>query len=253
MAKITLTNLTDNNLSLDIAVTGQDEAVRVSLVPGGSDDIGDKITMDDLNKSQDVKSLVASGYLSVKSDAEASDIEEELKRTVSVMLGAPVVADPDRVVTAVQIADGAQSINDQPDTPRNITMQLTDADDSVTADVVVTGLDPVGRVVTETMSPDGAGGGKTLTGTKIFAEVTSVVVSNTAGSAAGDELIVGVGDVIGLPTDISETSAVKHTYLGGTRVTPDAVATGVSQSGVDVNSATYDGSKLLHVIYNTGE
>lgn len=253
MAQVTLTNLTQSNLSLDISVPGQDEAVRVSLTPGGSEDVGDQITMDDLNKSQQVKDLVAAGRLSVKSDAEAGDIEEELKRTVSVMLGAPVVADVDRVVSAVQIADGAQVLAAQPDVPRNLTMTLTDADDSVTADVVATGLDPAGRVVTETMSPDGAGGGKTLTGTKIFAEVTSVVVSNTAGSAAGDNLEVGVGDVIGLPTDISETSAVKHAYLGGTKLTPDAVATGVSTSGVDANSGTYDGSKLLHVIYNTGE
>lgn len=253
MAQITLTNLAAGSLSIDITVPGQDEAVRVSLPRGGSTDIGDQITMDDLNKSQVVKDLVADGNLSIKSDAEASDIEEELKRNVSVLLGTPVVADVDRIVTVIQIADGAQSLAAQPDVPRNITMTLTDADDSVTADIVATGLDPAGRIVTETMSPDGAGGGKTLVGTKIFASVTSVVVSNTAGSAAGDNLEIGVGDLIGLPTDIDAAAAVKHAYLGGVRATPDAVATGISTSGVDLNGATYDGSKLMQVFYNVGE
>lgn len=252
MAKVNVTNLTSGDLSLDLNVPGQDEAVRANIPRGGTVDIGDQATMDDLNKSSVFKQLIADGKISVQSLAESDDVKENLQLIRRVYLGQPVVADDDRIVTAVQIADGAQTVAAQPDTPRNITMQLTDANDSVTADVVATGVDPCGRTVTETMSPDGAGGGKTLTGTKIFASVTSVVVSNTAGSAVGDDLIVGVGDVIGLPTDIQSADAVIHTFLGAVPVTPDAVAVGESTSGVDANGATYDGSKVMEVIYNVG-
>ncbi len=253
MATITVTNLTASNLSMDISVPGQDEAVRLSLAPSGSEDIGDRISMDDLNKSESVKTLLAAGRISIKSDAEADDVEEELKRTSLAVLGAPILADVDRIVVSVQITDGALTIAAQPDTPRNITMTLTDADDSVTSVVTALGLDPAGRAVSEVMRPDGAGGGKTLVGTKIFASITSVTPSDTVGSTGADVIVVGVGDVIGLPSDIDAAAAVKHTYLGAVLVTPDAVAVGLSSSGVDANGGTYDGSKLLRVLYNLGE
>ncbi len=121
--------------------------------------------------------------------------------------------------------------------------------------MTITGLDPAGRVVVETMAPDAAGGGKTLTGTKIFASITSQVISDTGGTVDGgtDQLVIGVGNVIGLPSDIVATTAVKHVYLGGVHLTADAIAIGASLSGVDANGGTYDGAKLMHVLYNTGE
>lgn len=251
MAQVLITNLGSDPLSFDITVG--DVTVRDTIPGGGYIDVGDRIAVDDLNQSEVVKDLIAANKISITSEAEPDDIAAEVILNVSTYLGTPVVADPDRIVAAIQIADGAQILAAQPDVPRNLTMTLTDADDSVTATIVATGVDPSGRTVTETMQPDGAGGGKTLVGTKIFASVTSVVVSNTVGSAPGDNLEVGIGDVIGLPSDISNVTAVKYTSLGGVPVTPDAVATGVSTSGVDVNGATYDGAKVMQVFYNTGE
>lgn len=252
MAKINITNVSGGRLSLDFNVPGQDEAVRLVLDVGETKDIGSEASMDDLNKSPEFKAAIAANRITVQSLADSDDVKENLQLIRRVYMGQPVVADVDRIVTAIQIADGAQSIAAQPDTPRNLTAVLTDADDSVTADVVITGLDPCGRVVTDTMSPDGAGGGKTLTTTNIYSTVTSVVVSNTAGSAAGDNLEVGIGDVIGLPTDIQAAAAVLETRLGAVPVTPDAVAVGTSSSGVDANGATYDGSKVMEVVYNVG-
>ncbi|UCG53368.1 MAG: hypothetical protein JSW58_07395 [Candidatus Latescibacterota bacterium] len=169
----------------------------------------------------------------------------------SIYLGSPIALDDNRIVTSVDWADGSLSIAAQPDVPRNITVALTDADDSVTGLLTITGKDAAGRTVSETMQPDGAGGGKTLTGTKIFAQVDSAVITDTAGATGGvDQLIIGVGNVIGLPFDIGAEAAVIHAYLGGTKVTPDAVATGVYTSGVDASGGTYDGSKVLQVFAN---
>lgn len=252
MAQVNITNLdAANPFALDVTVG--DKTVRRTIPIGGTVDVGDEITMDELNQSDTFKQLITDGKISVASEVESGDVAVEAAVTSSVVLGTPVVADVDRIVTAVQIADGAQTIAAQPDVPRNITMTLTDANDSVTATIVATGTDPAGNTVTETMEPDGAGGGKSLTGTKIFAWIDNVTVSNTAGSAAGDNLEVGVGNVIGLPTDIDAATAVKHTYLGGVRQASPTVAVGASMSGVDASGGTYDGSKLMHVIYNTGE
>lgn len=182
------------------------------------------------------------------SDAQVARLDRVIQGVSQLFLGQPIDADNDRIVTAVQIADGAQIIAAQPDVPRNVTATLTDADDSVSGLLTIYGKDPQGRPVVETMAPDGAGGGKTLTGTKIFAQVDAAICSSISGSAVGDNLIIGVGDLIGLPNDINEEEEVLHVYLGGAKITADAIAIGESTSGIDANGSTYDGSKLMFAI-----
>ena len=176
--------------------------------------------------------------------AEAATVAKIETGTNSVFMGMPALADVDRIVTSVAFTDGALIIAAQPDVPRNLTATLTDGDSSVTGVLTITGTDPKGRTVTEVMSPT-AGVGLTLTGTKIFASVTSCVVSGCTGETGADVVVIGIGNVIGLPWDIDNAAAVQHTYLGGTRLTP-TVATGTSTSGVDASAGTYDGAAWLH-------
>jgi hypothetical protein len=169
-------------------------------------------------------------------------------------LGAPVVADTDRIVVAVDIADGAQVIAAQPDVPRNLTATLADANDSVTAaTLTIQGITPQGETVTETVTLAQLKAG--WTGAKIYAVVSSVTVAGVAGTvdADTDQLVVGVGNVIGLAAPIQEPAAVKHVFLGGARVASPTIAIGDSTSGVDVSGSTYDGSKELVVFYNPME
>lgn len=176
----------------------------------------------------------------------------QLKGNVSsVFMGAPALADPNLIVTTIDWADGVQVIAAQPEVPRNLTATLTDANNSLTGKMTIRGVDPQGRAVEETMSPDGAGGGKTLVGTKIFARVDSIYMTDTAGAAGGDAIVVGTGEVIGLPMDITVAAEVKHAYVDGARVTPDAVAVGESTSGINATSATYDGAKLMYAFVQT--
>jgi len=169
-----------------------------------------------------------------------------------VALGAPVVADTDQVVESVQWGDGTLTIAAQPDVPRNVTATLTDVDNSVSGLLTVNGTDIAGRVISETMAPDGAGNGKTLTGTKVFKTVTSVVISGTAGAGAGDNLVVGVGNVIGVPVDLANVAEVVSVRLGGVLVGSPTKATGVSTSGIDTSASTYNGSKVLDAIIQMG-
>jgi hypothetical protein len=178
---------------------------------------------------------------------EASLATKFQKGIQSLFMGAPIALDDDRIVTSVDWADGSLTVAAQPDVPRNITAVLTDADTSVTGLLTITGTDIRGRTITETMQPDGAGAGKTLTGTKIFAKVTSAVISGTAGAEAGVDLIkIGVGNVIGTPNDLDSDATVHHVYLGGVRQASPTVVTGVSTSGINASAGTYNGSKMLH-------
>ena len=180
---------------------------------------------------------------------ESIEVAKMYEARVNVLLGMPVVLDDNRIVTVVDWADSTLTIAAQPDVPRNLTVALTDANDSVTGLLTITGKDYKGRVIGESMQPLGDGNGKTLLGTKIFAEVTSCVITGTAGALGGtDQLIIGVGDVIGVPYDLLHANAVAFCWLGATKVTPDAVAIGESTSGIDANGGTYDGAKWLIAI-----
>jgi len=186
------------------------------------------------------------------SEREEARIAKVIGGANSVFLGAPILADVDRIVTTVLIADGAMAIAAQPDCPRNLTAVLTDADDSVTSVVTMRGRDIQGRPVVEVMEI-ALGVGKSFVGTKIFAKVDSIVVSGTSGAdaPATDMITVGVGDVIGLPNDIENAGEVLHVYVNGTKNTPDAIATGEGTSGINSTSATYDGAKLMYAMVKT--
>ena len=167
-------------------------------------------------------------------------------------LGAPVLADADRIVTTVDWDDGTLSIAAQPDVPRNITATLTDADNSTSGLVTITGTDIAGRVVTEAMAPNGAGGGKTLVGTKIFKTITSVVITESTGSGDDDELVVGVGNVIGVPVDLADDAEIVAAHFGGVLLVTPTVVTGVSTSGINASASVYNGVKVLDAVIQMG-
>ena len=168
-----------------------------------------------------------------------------------VFLGQPVVADVDRIVVSRDWPSGAESatIAAQPDVPRNLTFALTDADNSCTGTITITGLDVHGRAVTETVTV--GGGTKTLTGTKIFRSVTSVgVATGAGGTPSTDVYVVGVGNLIGLPFDLPSIAAVKLVKMGTATITlsSSTVKVGTSISAVDGSGSTYDGAKILSAV-----
>lgn len=179
---------------------------------------------------------------------EALLIDRSVVGVIDAYLCAPVLADADLISVAADWADGACAIAAQPDVPRNLTALLVDANASIlTGTLTITGIDWAGRTVQEVMTV-AAGVGLAFTGTKIFARVDTAVITNTTGvvNAGADQLVIGVGNVIGLPVDIDLAAEVIHVWMGGARVTPDAVATGVSTSGVNCVTVVYDGIKIIH-------
>lgn len=182
------------------------------------------------------------GRLPTPSEEETLDILTA--GCIPAYMGAPIAVDDDRIVVSADWADGALTVAAQPDVPRNLTAVLTDANASITAGLLtLTGLDAQGRVVSEVMDITA---GLSWVGTKIFAKVTSAVISGTAGTpAAGTDVVkVGVGNVIGTCVDLVKATEVVHCYLG-TLVTPTAIAVGESKSGINASGSTYNGTKVL--------
>lgn len=177
--------------------------------------------------------------------AEEEAIEALTRGCIPAFMGAPIDADDDRIVVSEDWDDGGLTIAAQPDVPRNLTVDVTDADTSITGGILtISGKDPQGRSISEVMD---ISEGLSWVGEKVFAQVDSAVISGTTGTPAPgtDVVIVGVGDLIGTCVDLEVESEVVHVYLGAAKVTPDAIATGQSTSGIDVNGATYDGSKVM--------
>ena len=176
---------------------------------------------------------------------EASLLSKSQGGIQSVFMGAPILADVDRIVTSQDWEDIALTIAAQPDVPRNVTATLTDANDSVSGVLTIVGTDIRGRTITEVMTV-ALGVGKAFVGTKIFASITSATITGSSGELNGTDVVtVGVGNVIGTAMDLDSTAVVRCAYLGGTKLTP-TLTTGESTSGLDASAGTYDGSKMLH-------
>lgn len=170
-------------------------------------------------------------------------------------LGSPIVATTNRYVVSVNLTNIAFTLTaNLPDCPRNVTIQVVDTTPSINAGTItVIGLDVAGNVTTEVFTfgstPQASW---TFTGTLMHAALTSVTAAGVSvlGGAGDETITVGCGTVIGLPNPIKAASAVKHVWLGNTKVAAPVIAVGPQSSGVDASAAGYLVSKPLQVLYN---
>jgi len=101
-----------------------------------------------------------------------------------------IVADEDMSSFA---AGSACTIDGQPDVPRPLVVNLTDADDSITGMTIdIVGTDENDIALAETFSYI-KGDSKTITGKKYFKNVYSVTAAQIAGVGASDILDIGYG------------------------------------------------------------
>lgn len=152
-----------------------------------------------------------------------------LSKVLLIALGSPLVADPNFICES-QANGEAKTLtltNTVLDVPRIVTV---DADDVGTAVLTITGKDEYGEVMVEEITMDGT---TEVPGLKAFKTITSVT---TNASSTGD-IIVGFGDVLGLPYRVDEngflmayadgaldltTSAVLGTLVAAVTATPTA-------------------------------
>ena len=132
-----------------------------------------------------------------------------------------------------------------PPCARNITATTSGTNTDVAAvQVIVTGTNIAGEVITETLPAFTVNTNGTVTGSKAFYTVTSYVVPAMDGT--GCSVSIGFGDKLGLPAKFSR-SPVLRTFLGntleGTAATVAVSSSAYEGNTVDLNSAL-DGSTV---------
>lgn len=151
--------------------------------------------------------------------------------------------------TSASVITTVTSFSAQPDFARKITVTPGGTTADVpTGDVVITGTDIRGNVITDTLT-FAANDSAAQTSVKAFKTVTSVVFPVQDGASA--TYGIGISDALGLDRCMSE-AAVIDVYQNGTRETTAATVTydasDVSKNTVDPNTAL-DGTKDFTVIY----
>lgn len=164
-------------------------------------------------------------------------------------LGAPVVADDDRITVSVDMKVGSYTLAAQPDVARNITVTTTAVGTADTqGTITITGTNINGKVITEVITPVA---GTTVAGLKAFKTVTSAVGAGwviDAVEGTKDTIKIGVGTVIGLPIVI-QTGDCLLSVLGVAYVVPTVVVNAlVENCTLDSSSGTYNGSKALYAV-----
>ncbi|MDY7023339.1 MAG: hypothetical protein SWJ54_18645 [Cyanobacteriota bacterium] len=92
-------------------------------------------------------------------------------------------------------------------TARNISVNVTHSSSIVAVDVLVTGTDVYGSVLSELISVTATGTDKTVAGKKAFKTVTSIDITSDSDSTS-NTVNVGTGTVIGFPVATREVNDV---------------------------------------------
>ncbi len=127
--------------------------------------------------------------------------------------------------------------------PQNITAGITDPDNyrvvsitgnqgSVTGDVVVNGTDWAGNVILDTIASSGA---STVDGVVAFKTVTSIDLPVL--DTAGDEISVGVVDILGLTRPVAASG--------------DVIYVGIAADAVNASTFSYEAASSVDTTNNT--
>jgi hypothetical protein len=180
---------------------------------------------------------------------EGGTIEPGVESHVfSTLLGSPAVASTTAVHAAVTDNAALQTITSaitNPDVARNITATAGGTGANITAvQVIVTGTDQYGAVLTETLPAFTAATPGTVSGAKAFKTVTSIAIPAN-GTAVTTS--IGKGSILGLKRRLSRNS-VLNAFLNGVKEstfpTVTFNATAISGNTVLLNS-TLNGTPVI--------
>lgn len=168
------------------------------------------------------------------------------------LIAAPVAVDTDGIVDGAETTTGAEAeplvittFLAQPDVARNITVTVaaTTAGDVAAGDIVVTGTDLSGAVISENFAIT-ADTPATVTGNLAFKTITSVTVPVQDGASVTVD--VGWGKKFGLPYKLSTNALVLLKLFDGTADTGTVTASASSLSAnVLALNGTPNGTKNI--------
>lgn len=146
----------------------------------------------------------------------------------------------------VSLGAGAMATIVQPDVPRNIVINFTDANASISAfQVDVVGVAPDGTATAEQFV---FAGGLDQVGSVIHARITSVTLTSVTGQGAGDMLDIGYGSKLGVPVPFGSTGlSIRKLVFDNTQEA--ASATDTTNNSFTCTSSL-DGTKAVEVWFS---
>jgi len=129
----------------------------------------------------------------------------------------------------------------------NITVAATtDTGADTPGSILFTGLDIEGKIITENIIP---AQGSTVQGVKAFAKVTSMLQSGWVLVGGNDTIVIGFGEVLGLPDYIAAAADVLMAAFTTGLINTPTVVVGAQLCNNTIVVPTGDGSKVLRVLY----
>ncbi len=130
-----------------------------------------------------------------------------------------------------------------PDVPRLLVVKGNQA--SVTGNVVITGTNINDVAITETIASNGT---SAVASTKAFKTVSSIVIP--ARGAANDAISIGTSAKVGMPSVLENAKQFQYATFDGSDDAGTMTAGTTVETSVYAAAGTFDGVKLLKVIYS---
>lgn len=131
---------------------------------------------------------------------------------------------------------------------RAVIITVTHASAVVAMSGVITGLNAMGKVITEAWSVTAGGTSKTYTTLKTFTQVTSIT-ETVAANASANTITAGTTNVFGLSAPVAVASAIKEVAAGVVVTTGTLVASSAGTNGTYSPATAPDGTKTYSVWY----
>jgi hypothetical protein len=165
-----------------------------------------------------------------------------------ISLGSPAAADTNYIVESSTITDAATTALTLAHTtlavPRSITAVGAAGSDAI---LNIVGTDVYGNVLTESLTLDGVTAQETA---QAFKTITSITPDGGAG-LGGTEVIVGMGNKLGLPVKLTARHNLLHAFLGavedggGTTVVVGSTDAGADDRGTIAFTSSLDGTEVV--------
>jgi len=176
----------------------------------------------------------------------------EVDRFLKTFVATPAAAVANRYFASAAMHNGAYAVTNGGLPGDGLAHNVTCAETAVDAEdtngkLVIVGKDVNGNTISEEIVPNA---GETVQGVKAFKEVVSITgVGWVQGGTGPDTIVIGFGDVIGLPDFIREAADVFLAAMGTALINAPTVTVGAELCRNTVLATGANGTNKLRVIY----
>lgn len=206
--------------------------------------------IEDLNMSMEAARAVAlgttlneliNGSMSVVPSAGTTETLSAISYSI-----APAVGTATATHAAVTLGAAEQTVTTaitNPDFPRIVTIKGNAS--GIAGDVVITGTDMVGNVISDTIALNAA---TEVVGVKAFKTVTSILLPAKT-NASGDTVSIGRGDKYGFPVAIPSVGLVLSKTFDGSADNGTVTADATVAKSIYAIAGTANGTKILRLVF----